>query len=252
MSSARKKHRGPHPGDLKFFGEKKHVHNMQKAASELTWLFNRGYPPRASLKLVGDHNRLNKRQRMAVSRATCSNSERENRENKRITINSIKGKHLFIDGFNLIITLESALGGGVILLCRDGCYRDLSGIHGSYRQVEDTQKVIHLIGQTLAPYNPTSVTFLFDKPVSNSLKLSGEVLAISNENNWPFQAEAVYNPDKDIIDSNGIAISSDSYVIDNAKGWINLTEHILNQHVIIYHTMFILSIFHLSIICATG
>src|SRR6266404_1471952 len=46
---------------------------------------------------------------------------------------------LLIDGFNLILTLESALGGGVMLVGRDGCYRDMASVHGTYRRVEETR-----------------------------------------------------------------------------------------------------------------
>ena len=53
-----------------------------------------------------------------------------------------RGSPLRIDGFNLILTLESAVGGGVVLGGRDGCYRDMASVHGTYRRVEETRSAL--------------------------------------------------------------------------------------------------------------
>ncbi len=42
-----------------------------------------------------------------------------------------------VDGLNVITTLEVALAGGVLLIGRDGCMRDMASFHGNYRVVED-------------------------------------------------------------------------------------------------------------------
>ncbi len=229
MSSGKQKQRGPHPEDKKLFDNEKQIKNIRTALYELSWLLSRGYAVNSSLKIVGDHNRLIDRQRKAISRAACSENSFEIRKNKCLEPDKIKGQHLIVDGFNLIITLETALSGGGILLCPDGCYRDISGIHGSYKKVSKTDKAVMLVGEYLELLGPESVTFLFDKPVSNSIKISIEIEDIASEHNWPFKARAVYNPDRDIIESGEIAVSSDSVVIENAKNWFNLTAYILND-----------------------
>ena len=43
---------------------------------------------------------------------------------------------------NVLITLESALGGGVLLRCRDGCLRDMASLHGTYRIVDETDPAL--------------------------------------------------------------------------------------------------------------
>ena len=67
-----------------------------------------------------------------------------------VSVEQMHGEQVVIDGFNLLITLEAALSGGLVLLCRDGCLRDLSSVHGSYRSVQETERAINLIGTTLA------------------------------------------------------------------------------------------------------
>ena len=38
----------------------------------------------------------------------------------------------------MLTTIEAALAGGVILAARDGAYRDMASMHGSYRKVAET------------------------------------------------------------------------------------------------------------------
>ena len=83
----------------------------------------------------------------------------------------LKGKKLFIDGYNLLITIESALSGGFIFVGRDGCYRDLASVHGTYRRVEETLPAIMTIGKSLMELGVEGVQWYFDAPISNSGRL---------------------------------------------------------------------------------
>src|SRR5215510_4417589 len=134
MSSDNQRHRGAHPADQRLF-EPKHHETLRRAVGDLSLLLSRGYAPAASLKLVGDHFALKERQRLAVARAACSDQQLESREQTRLPLESVKGQDLLIDGFNIIVTAEAALSGGVMIQCRDGCARDMSSVHGSYRLV---------------------------------------------------------------------------------------------------------------------
>ena len=63
-----RQHRGAHPSDIKLFDASK-LSLLRTATSELSWLLSRGYAITSALKLVGDRHGLNKRQRLALSRA---------------------------------------------------------------------------------------------------------------------------------------------------------------------------------------
>ena len=78
MSPDHRQHRGAHPDDNWLFAPEQ-VAGLRTAAGDLAWLLERGYPSTASLKLVGDHHRLNERQRTALLRATCSDTSRQKR-----------------------------------------------------------------------------------------------------------------------------------------------------------------------------
>jgi hypothetical protein len=65
---------------------------------------------------------------MAVSRCACSVEAVQHRDQHQLTPAEARGRELWLDGYNVLTVLESALAGGVVLLGRDGCRRDIAGI----------------------------------------------------------------------------------------------------------------------------
>ncbi|HKG13002.1 MAG TPA: DUF434 domain-containing protein [Pyrinomonadaceae bacterium] len=230
MSPDRRRHRGAHPEDARLFAPER-IEALRTAVSELSWLLGRGYQSKSSLKLVGDRHNLRERQRLAVARAACSDESRALRLAREVNASEVEGVELIVDGFNLVITLEAALGGGVLVLCRDGCVRDLSSVHGSYRAVEETERAVLLAGEVLSTLRPASVLWLFDSPVSNSGRLAERVRTLASEHNWPWQVRADFNPDRSIVNSQNLAVTSDSNVLDHTPRWLNLSRHIIQRHI---------------------
>ena len=107
MSPDIRQHRGAHPKDRKLFADD-HLTALRAATGELSWLLTRGYAIKGALKLVGDKHALTERQRLAVSRAACSDQSRTHRFASKVGTETLKGERLTIDGFNLIITIEAA------------------------------------------------------------------------------------------------------------------------------------------------
>ena len=230
MSPDRRRHRGAHPEDARLF-EAARLASLRVAVSELSWLLSRGYQTKSALKLVGDRHNLRERQRLAVSRAACPEESCARRDASRVDEREVAGEGLIVDGFNLVITLEAALSGGVLVLGRDGCVRDLSSVHGSYRAVEETERAILLAGEVLASLAPASVLWLLDSPVSNSGRLAARVREVASERGWPWEVRAEFNPDREIVNSNRIAVTSDSNVLDGAARWHNLGRMIVESYV---------------------
>jgi len=223
----RRHHRGAHPSDRLLFAEP-NLQELRQAVSDLSWLMTKGYAPAASLKLVGDRYELKARQRLAVARAACSDQQRARRMAGRITL--IENNRILIDGFNLLITIEAALSGGPLLLCRDGLIRDLSSVHGSYRTVDETESAILLIGEFLEAGKVDTVEWLLDKPVSNSGKLAARIREIATEKNWPWIVGLDNNPDKLLKKSKSTVITSDSNILDAGVQWVDGAGSILSAH----------------------
>lgn len=228
MSPDIRKHRGAHPEDKKLFAAEQ-VPSLRTAVSELSWLLTRDYSLKGALKLVGDRYTLTDRQRLAVSRAACPDQRKERRAKTLLSIESINGEELIVDGFNLIITVEAALSGGVLLVCRDHCIRDLSSVHGSYRAVTETDQAIELIGEVLATLGPKSVSWLLDRPISNSGRLANRIRQFAREKNWNWSVEIAFNPDAVMAASDRIVISSDSHLLDQVPRWLNLNRVLIDK-----------------------
>ncbi len=226
MNTHQQRRRGPHPEDKDLFSSSHLVH-LRSAVLELSWLLSKGYALHSTLELVGNHYQLTQRQRLAVSRVVCSDENRQLRQEKCLPLEKIKDEQLLIDGFNLLITIETALSGGIVLRCRDGCIRDIAGIHGSYHPINETRQAIELIGMALESFNPQEVLWLFDKPISNSGRLVMMVRDIAKEHGWHWQADVNINPDKAILSANKIAITSDSMILDGINQWVNLGSYLV-------------------------
>ncbi len=223
----KRKHRGPHPADTQLFAADQ-LARLRLAAADLSWLYSRGYAEKASLKLVGDRFRLKSRQRLALMRSTCSRQAREARLEKERLPAEAAGEIFWIDGFNLIITVESALSGGYIFAGKDGCYRDLAGIHGSYKRVTETEHAIRICGEELSRLQPQRVCWLLDKPVSNSGRLLTMLRECAEKNGWPWQIDLHYNPDTVLIKQEGIVISTDGIVLNGAGRWLNFARLLID------------------------
>jgi hypothetical protein len=230
VSPDRRRHRGAHPEDARLFDER-WLAALRVATGELSWLLSRGYQPKSALKLVGDRHNLRERQRLAVARAACSDESRARRRESCVDDETVKGASLVVDGFNLVITLEAALSGGVLVVGRDGCVRDLSSVHGSYRAVEETERAVLLAGEVLAGFEPASALWLFDSPVSNSGRLAARVRDIAAARGWAWEVETPFNPDRRIVESGLVAVTSDSNVLEGVTSWLNLNRLVVGRHV---------------------
>ena len=230
MSPDRRRHRGAHPEDARLF-EAARLPDLRVAVSELSWLLGRGYQTKSALKLVGDRHNLRDRQRLAVSRAACAEEDCARRQLSRVGEADVAGEGLAVDGFNLIILLEAALSGGVLVRGRDGCVRDLSSVHGSYRAVEETERAILLAGQALEPLAPSSVEWILDSPVSNSGRLAARVREVAAGRGWPWEVRVEFNPDREIVKSDRVAVTSDSNVLEGVTRWLNLGRTIVEKYV---------------------
>lgn len=202
---------------------------MREAVSDLSWLLTRGYADRSALKLVGDRYSLEERQRIAVSRSACSDSARAERRTRAIEIEALRGRALHVDGFNVIIVCESVLGGGPVLIGRDGAHRDLASVHGAWRRVSETQAAIERVGARLAHAGPSHVTIWLDRPVSNSGRLAALLRELATERGWPWRVELAWDADRELLAYGELVASSDARILDGAEGWVDLPRAIADE-----------------------
>ena len=210
----------------------KHIPSLRAALTDYYLLLTKGYAAKSSLKLVGDRFSLTGRQRLAVMRSGCSDQQLSSRREKCINVEAVAGRSILLDGYNVLITVEAALGGGVLFEGRDGCYRDLASMHGTYRKVSETIPAARLVGEFLESRGVGTVHWFLDRPVSNSGRLRTLLHEVAQENGWDWQVELVMSPDAVLIESDRTVASSDSVILDGCHQWTNLARCIIEDAVV--------------------
>ena len=224
------RNRGKQSSDDKLFAQKWNP-IFKEAVDDLCFLLTRGYADNSALQLVGNRYKLNKRQRIAIWRMSCSHQQLMSRKQSSCKAEDLKNEQIQIDGFNLLILIESALSGAFIFKSRDGLYRDISSVHGSYKRVLKTEKALLLIGNQLNELEVESIKWYFDQPVSNSGRLKTKLLELSKANHFDWEVELVFDPDKILSESSKIVVSSDGWILDRANRWFNLGAYIIENQI---------------------
>jgi hypothetical protein len=195
----------------------------------------RGYPHDSALKLVGDRYELLARQRTAVSRGCCGESDAGRRQSRQVVAERLFGASLWVDGYNVLTTVEAALAGGVLLAARDGTFRDMASMHGSYRKVAETVPALDLLGCTIATLGVVECRWLLDQPVSNSGQLKGIIEEMAAARGWRWRVELSPDPDRVLVEtetpSGVVAATADSAILDHCTAWFNLARETVARHV---------------------
>ncbi len=226
----RPRHRGPDPEDESSFGAAR-VPDLSRAVHDVCWLLDRGYGISAATELAGDRYHLTRRQRIAVGRCSCSSAARERRHEHCVSALQLQGQPLWLDGFNILTAVETALGGGVVLLGQDGCCRDVAGVYSHYHRVEETVPALQAIGRMAVEWGVAECRWWLDSPVFNSGRLKRIILHVGTEAGWPWQVELVTNPDRVLAGAGEIVSSSDHVILDRCQRWFNVTREVIARHV---------------------
>ncbi|AZB35381.1 DUF434 domain-containing protein [Chryseobacterium bernardetii] len=223
------RNRGKNTGDDMLFGLEKQISKIKLAVQDMQYLLTRGYAEKAASDLVGNRYRLKTRQVQALCGASASDEQIQHRKQKEQNISDLRGRTVYLDGFNVLILLESLFSEAYIFEGVDGCFRDLSGVHGTYKRVNQTQRAIELVAEFFQKAEVRKLIWIFDQPVSNSGRIKQIVLdfAVENQLNWDIELQ--FSPDKFLAESSEVIISSDAWILDHCKEWFNLIGYLLKD-----------------------
>ena len=205
--------------------------DLQRAAQDFRYLLNRGYPRKASLELVGNRYGLIFDERHLLHRGVFSDADSVTRQKKIISPEAIRNKDLAIDGHNVLITIEAGLSSRPLVLADDGFIRDISGLSGSFKKTEMTEKAFRLIVTFLKRWRPRHTLFLFDAPISKSGVLAQEVRVLLKKEGLPGDSIAMKVPEKTLIGFQGVVATSDTAIIDRSKRVIDLAGNIIRTKI---------------------
>lgn len=228
----KRRHRGPHPLDAKLFTPDQ-IAALRGAVSDFSWLLERGYAAKSALQLVGNRFGLHERQRLAVLRSSCGETARLDRLARELGTANWCERVMQLDGYNVLMTVEAALSGGVMLRGRDGCLRDMAALHGNFRRVEETAVAANLIGEWMHKHNVARAIWWLDSPVSNSGRLKSLLLEIASMRGWNWEVHLAFDADAALkkLDDDSIVVSADSVVLDNVGAWANLAGALVEAQI---------------------
>lgn len=211
--------------DSRDFG-KENTDRLRRAGEEIYFLLNRDYPIRSAVTFVGNHYQLSERQRSALSRVVSPEISIRSRKSRELSANELSGQTVYIDGFNIIITLETAFSESVIFRCMDGTVRDLAGLRGSYRIIDKTDMALQTLADAFEKLEIKKAVFYLDSPVSNSGRLKKKILDTMSGKAFVTEAyiENVADP---ILEKKSHVITADAIILDRCESWFNLTDYIL-------------------------
>jgi len=149
-------------------------------------------------------------------RVVVASAQASARRAKLAPLEALNGKEILIDGYNVMITVESILEGCPVYLCDDGLLRDIRGIFRSYKPSEITDQALSEIIDLLALINPLRVEFLLDQQISMSGSLAAHIREMMALGGIPGTARTEMNVDHHLKVAKGVVATSDGNVIDAA------------------------------------
>jgi hypothetical protein len=205
------------------------THDFREACSTYKLLREKGYPEKATLKLVGDRHRLSRTQRNCLFRGVIADGTALRRRARLVAAAAVSGQVLALDWYNVLITVESYLRGETLFLSDDGVVRDASATHGSYRTGALTPRAMEEIMAMITRLSPSRVEVYLDLPIAFSARMAEELrsrlAALPCDSNVALARSADYP----LKASDGIVASSDSAVLDGCGRAIDLARVVLED-----------------------
>ncbi|MGB9845301.1 DUF434 domain-containing protein [Methanothermobacter tenebrarum] len=191
---------------------------LREAQEDLRYLLDRGYKKRVALDFVANHYKLKRKDRNYLARYVFSKSTIRRRKEKLVSPESLRGSKIILDGYNVLITVESILQGD-FFIAQDGFLRDSRGVFGKYKLNDETFKALRLVFKALKVLRVGFVKFYFDKNVSFSGELASIVRRLLKDYEIHGEVELSSNVDYNIKSEaeDSVVATSDSAIIDKAN-----------------------------------
>jgi len=201
---------------------------LADAVRDLRFLLNQGYPRDSAVTFVANHYRLKLNERHLLARCVFSRVEVVGHQEKMVSGAKVRGKRLGVDGYNVLITVESILTGRQVVRCDDGFVRDLRAIFGKYRISSVTPRALTAILKIISGARPMEVVMMFDSQMSRSGELAAEVRKRLRQVGLRGDARTVAGVDFKVRGFD-VASSSDRAIIERARAAWDIPAEVLRR-----------------------
>lgn len=195
----------------------------------MRYLLDRGYPKESAVRFVSNHYRLPQEQRFAIMRVVLSRAQARARREKAVPLEALRGKAVFVDGYNVLIAVESLLSGKAVYKGDDGFLRDTQGIFRSYKASKLTAPAISDILILLHYAAPARVEVLLDQQISMSGQLASEIRGMMEELDLQGSARTAQDVDHKLKVAKGIIATGDGNIIDAVHMVVDIPGRIAQE-----------------------
>ncbi len=200
---------------------------IKSAVHDLRYLLNRGYPRDSAVEFVSDHYLLELERRHLLTRCVFSKEEIRDHRSRLLNRNEVDGKEVGVDGYNVLITVESILNGEKVIRCDDGFIRDLQAIFGKYEMSDSTEPALTEILRIMKDLDPEKVVMFFDEQVSRSGELAGLTRRKLEDIGLEGDAKTAKGTDAKVWKYE-ISASSDRVVIERSEKMLDIPAEVLD------------------------
>ena len=143
-----------------------------------------------------------------------------------MTLETLKGARVLVDGYNVLITAESLIGGMPVYRCDDDFLRDVRGIFKGYKVSELTGPAISAVFDLIAGKGLASVDVLLDQQMSQSGELAETVRSVMDERGIPGTAVTERNVDRMLKAARDAVATGDGNIIDSVSRVVDIPGEI--------------------------
>lgn len=194
---------------------------LLKPARDIRSILRWGYPKFATIRFVAEHSQLSVEERHILTRVIMPPDKVISRIRKKIACHSISNRDLLLDGYNVLLSVDSLLKNEPMWFCDDGYIRDTRYYFSKKNQAEDLEEALDSVLEFLSEASPKSATFLLDSQISRSGELAGFIRRKLEKYGIPGEAYTTKTADFDLKTGGGnpeknlIVATSDGIVIDS-------------------------------------
>jgi hypothetical protein len=151
------------------------------------------------------------------------------RKDKRIKVNELCGRKVAIDGYNVLITIESLIIGAPVYLCDDGFLRDTRGIFRRYKSSDHTTLALSEILSILKESGVGWAELFLDQQISRSGELATEIRGMMTGFEVPGFAKTAKDVDRKLKLAKCPVATGDGAIIDEASEAVDIPAEVAKR-----------------------
>jgi hypothetical protein len=202
---------------------------LDNAIDDYRYLLSRGYGRERAIEIVGERYLLGQKNRLILYRAVYDDETANSHRQKMVSLEEVLEERLSVDGYNVLITVESMLRKKPLILCDDGFIRDISGIYGKHRLSSYSEHALTLIMELLTGVRPSEVRFYYDQQVSRSGELASLTRKLLNRFAVDGNAETARQADNAALRFKAVLATSDTVLIERGERLFDLAAEVVRR-----------------------